>query len=118
MCLETRSSVLICFYFCMTLTWNFVLFLFLLLLHKQVWYSNPSLRNWLKEHANKSQLDKLKWNYYQVNKSPWYVSCRVTLFVHTPVCLVRFSSRPNVQESYQVNIQFTNSLRPRNPAAS
>ncbi|XP_027181400.1 nudix hydrolase 3 [Coffea eugenioides] len=37
----------------------------------QVWYSNPSLRNWLKEHANKSQLDKLKWNYYQVNKSPW-----------------------------------------------
>ncbi|XP_071920169.1 nudix hydrolase 3 isoform X2 [Coffea arabica] len=37
----------------------------------QVWYSNPSLRNWLKEQANKSQLDKLKWNYYQVNKSPW-----------------------------------------------
>ncbi|KAL3500165.1 hypothetical protein ACH5RR_039258 [Cinchona calisaya] len=37
----------------------------------QVWYSNPSLRDWLKECANKSKLDKLKWEYYQVNKSPW-----------------------------------------------
>uniref|UniRef100_A0A3Q7HQL1 Nudix hydrolase domain-containing protein n=1 Tax=Solanum lycopersicum TaxID=4081 RepID=A0A3Q7HQL1_SOLLC len=27
----------------------------------QVWYSNPSLRDWLKENADKSQLDKLKW---------------------------------------------------------
>lgn len=39
----------------------------------QVWYSNPSLRDWLKENADKSQLDKLKWMYYVINKSPWYV---------------------------------------------
>ncbi|XP_015895813.3 nudix hydrolase 3 isoform X1 [Ziziphus jujuba] len=37
----------------------------------QVWYSNPSLRDWLKEHAGASQLDKLKWMYYAINKSPW-----------------------------------------------
>uniref|UniRef100_A0A6N2JWW3 Nudix hydrolase domain-containing protein n=1 Tax=Salix viminalis TaxID=40686 RepID=A0A6N2JWW3_SALVM len=27
----------------------------------QVWYSNPALRDWLKEHAGASELDKLKW---------------------------------------------------------
>ncbi|VFQ69462.1 unnamed protein product [Cuscuta campestris] len=37
----------------------------------QVWHSNPSLRDWLKEYAGKSQLDKLKWTYYHINKSPW-----------------------------------------------
>ncbi|CAA0838282.1 Nudix hydrolase 3 [Striga hermonthica] len=37
----------------------------------QVWYSNPSLRDWLKLHADESNLNKLKWVYYLVNKSPW-----------------------------------------------
>lgn len=37
----------------------------------QVWYSNPSLRDWLELHADESQLNKLKWIYYLVNKSPW-----------------------------------------------
>ncbi|XP_043695886.1 nudix hydrolase 3-like isoform X2 [Telopea speciosissima] len=37
----------------------------------QVWYSNPALRDWLKEHCDKSSLDKLKWKYYSINKSPW-----------------------------------------------
>ncbi|XP_068336191.1 nudix hydrolase 3-like isoform X2 [Pyrus communis] len=37
----------------------------------QVWYSNPVLREWLKEHADASQLDKLKWMYYVIDKSPW-----------------------------------------------
>ncbi|KAK6911144.1 Peptidase family M49 [Dillenia turbinata] len=37
----------------------------------QVWYSNPTLRAWLKEHAHLSELDKLKWLYYLINKSPW-----------------------------------------------
>nr|XP_023905310.1 nudix hydrolase 3-like isoform X2 [Quercus suber] len=37
----------------------------------QVWYSNPVLRDWLKEHADASELDKLKWMYYVINKSPW-----------------------------------------------
>ncbi|KAL5193517.1 Nudix hydrolase 3 [Glycine soja] len=35
----------------------------------QAWYSNPSLRDWLKEHADTSELNKLKWSYYQINKS-------------------------------------------------
>jgi hypothetical protein len=39
----------------------------------QVWYSNPALRDWLKEHADASQMDKLKWMYYLINKSPWCV---------------------------------------------
>ncbi|KAL8499554.1 hypothetical protein ACS0TY_022486 [Phlomoides rotata] len=37
----------------------------------QVWFSNPSLRDWLKLHADESQLNKLKWMYYVVNKCPW-----------------------------------------------
>lgn len=39
--------------------------------HLQVWYSNPILKAWLKEHAGESHLDKLKWMYYVINKSPW-----------------------------------------------
>ncbi|PRQ50340.1 putative isopentenyl-diphosphate Delta-isomerase [Rosa chinensis] len=39
--------------------------------HLQVWYSNPALRDWLKEHADASQMDNLKWMYYLINKSPW-----------------------------------------------
>ncbi|KAA0058697.1 nudix hydrolase 3-like isoform X1 [Cucumis melo var. makuwa] len=37
----------------------------------QVWYSNPYLRDWLEKHAAASQLDKLKWAYYLINKTPW-----------------------------------------------
>ncbi|CAA2977942.1 nudix hydrolase 3 [Olea europaea subsp. europaea] len=37
----------------------------------QVWYSNPSLRGWLEQNADESQLNKLKWMYYLINKSPW-----------------------------------------------
>ncbi|KAK6116921.1 hypothetical protein DH2020_049296 [Rehmannia glutinosa] len=37
----------------------------------QVWFSNPSLRDWLELHADESQLNKIKWIYYLVNKSPW-----------------------------------------------
>ncbi|XP_057966891.1 nudix hydrolase 3 isoform X2 [Malania oleifera] len=37
----------------------------------QVWYSNPPIRDWLKEHADTSHLDQLKWMYFLINKSPW-----------------------------------------------
>ncbi|KAL6547679.1 Nudix hydrolase 3 [Orobanche hederae] len=37
----------------------------------QVWFSNPSLRDWLELHAHESELSKLKWMYYLVNGSPW-----------------------------------------------
>ncbi|XP_071700414.1 nudix hydrolase 3-like [Rutidosis leptorrhynchoides] len=39
--------------------------------HQQVWCSNTSLREWLKGRAEISEFDKLKWNYYSINKSPW-----------------------------------------------
>lgn len=39
--------------------------------HEQVWVSNPAVRDWLKEHADKSDLHRLKWKYYGINKSPW-----------------------------------------------
>lgn len=39
--------------------------------HQQVCVSNPSLRDWLKEHADTSTLNKLKWKYFAINKSPW-----------------------------------------------
>ncbi|XP_020548311.1 nudix hydrolase 3-like isoform X2 [Sesamum indicum] len=38
---------------------------------QQVWCSNPCLRDWLREHADESRLDKLKWMYYQINGTPW-----------------------------------------------
>ena len=47
---------------------------------KQVWYSNPALRDWLKEHANASELDKLKWDYFLINKSPWWLSLNCLCF--------------------------------------
>ncbi|KAL1556923.1 Nudix hydrolase 3, variant 2 [Salvia divinorum] len=37
----------------------------------QVWYSNPSLRDWLQLHAKESRLNNLKQMYFAVNKSPW-----------------------------------------------
>ncbi|KAI3973381.1 hypothetical protein MKW92_045130 [Papaver armeniacum] len=39
--------------------------------YSQVWCCNPALRDWLKEHSHLSKLDKLKWMYYAINKSPW-----------------------------------------------
>ncbi|KAJ4831266.1 Nudix hydrolase 3, partial [Turnera subulata] len=39
--------------------------------YHQVWCSNPALRDWLKEHADASEVDKLKWKYYLINKCPW-----------------------------------------------
>lgn len=39
--------------------------------HQQVCVSNPALRDWLKEHADTSPLNKLKWKYFSINKSPW-----------------------------------------------
>ncbi|WZZ07366.1 hypothetical protein YC2023_093287 [Brassica napus] len=39
--------------------------------YEQLWHSNPALRDWLKEHANASELDTLKWKYFLINKSPW-----------------------------------------------
>ncbi|KAI9084547.1 hypothetical protein K1719_033535 [Acacia pycnantha] len=41
------------------------------LFYLQAWYSNPVLGDWLKKHADRSELDKLKWSYYQINKAPW-----------------------------------------------
>ncbi|KAI3982198.1 hypothetical protein MKX01_019104 [Papaver californicum] len=39
--------------------------------YSQVWCCNPTLRDWLKERSHLSKLDKLKWMYYSINKSPW-----------------------------------------------
>nr|XP_018453399.1 PREDICTED: nudix hydrolase 3-like [Raphanus sativus] len=39
--------------------------------YEQLWHSNPALRDWLKDHANASELDRLKWKYFLINKSPW-----------------------------------------------
>lgn len=39
--------------------------------YQQVWGCNPILRDWLEKQANSSSLDKLKWSYYLINKSPW-----------------------------------------------
>lgn len=37
----------------------------------QVCVSNPALRDYLKDHVDISPLNKLKWEYFAINKSPW-----------------------------------------------
>ncbi|KAM7459718.1 hypothetical protein LguiA_036712 [Lonicera macranthoides] len=58
--------------------------------HLQVWYSNPSLRTWLEERADTSHLDKLKWMYYLINKSPWSCVEENKAFLTTADSAVKF----------------------------
>ncbi|KAL6635271.1 hypothetical protein ACP70R_027942 [Stipagrostis hirtigluma subsp. patula] len=51
--------------------------------HEQVWNSNRVLRDWLKERAESSSFDKLKWTYYAINKSPWSCLDENTAFLST-----------------------------------
>ena len=51
---------------------KFIVFYYLV----QVWYSNPCLRDWLEKSAALSELDELKWAYYRINKTPWYLFFR------------------------------------------
>ncbi|KAJ4792657.1 Nudix hydrolase 3 [Rhynchospora pubera] len=39
--------------------------------YEQTWDSNPTLRDWLKENSSTSVINRLKWLYYSINKSPW-----------------------------------------------
>ncbi|XP_057538626.1 nudix hydrolase 3 [Amaranthus tricolor] len=39
--------------------------------YQQVCVSNPALRDYLKDHVDISPLNKLKWEYFAINKSPW-----------------------------------------------
>jgi len=39
----------------------------------QEWAINPALKESLLSEAGKSELDRLKFAYYLINKSPWYV---------------------------------------------
>jgi hypothetical protein len=39
---------------------------------EQEWRTNPALKLWLEKQAEKSELDRLKFAYYLINKSPWY----------------------------------------------
>ncbi|XP_027931992.1 nudix hydrolase 3 [Vigna unguiculata] len=58
----------------------------------QSWYSNPALRDWLKEHADSSELNKLKWSYYQINKSPWSSLDEDVAFLTTADSAIRLFS--------------------------
>ncbi|KAI4355865.1 hypothetical protein L6164_004596 [Bauhinia variegata] len=55
----------------------------------QTWYSNPALRDWLKKHADTSELNKLKWSYYQINKGPWSVLDENEAFLTTRDSAIR-----------------------------
>ncbi|WJX32023.1 Nudix hydrolase 3, variant 2 [Trifolium repens] len=59
----------------------------------QSWYSNPALRDWLKEHADTSELNKLKWSYYQINKSPWSTLDDDEAFLTTADSAIRLLSK-------------------------
>ncbi|CAN6450792.1 unnamed protein product [Victoria cruziana] len=58
----------------------------------QVWPSNPTLRDWLKEHAVLSSLDQLKWANYAINKSPWSVLDENGAFLSTADSAVKLST--------------------------
>ncbi|XP_020266797.1 nudix hydrolase 3 [Asparagus officinalis] len=55
----------------------------------QVWYSNLMLRDWLKKHSDASSLDRLKWMYYAINKSPWSCLDEEKAFLTTADSAVR-----------------------------
>lgn len=40
---------------------------------EQVWPTNPRLIDWLEKHQEDSELAKLMYSYYLINKSPWSV---------------------------------------------
>ncbi|XP_027344440.1 nudix hydrolase 3 [Abrus precatorius] len=61
--------------------------------HLQSWYSNPALRDWLKGHADTSELNKLKWSYYQINKSPWSCLDEDEAFLTTADSAIRLLSK-------------------------
>ncbi|XP_047316916.1 nudix hydrolase 3 [Impatiens glandulifera] len=61
--------------------------------HLQVWCCNPSLRDWLKQHAETSQLDKLKWLYYSINKCPWSCLDENEAFLTTADSAVKLLSK-------------------------
>ncbi|RYR11446.1 hypothetical protein Ahy_B04g068967 [Arachis hypogaea] len=61
----------------------------------QSWYSNPVLRDWLKEHAGTSELNKLKWSYYLINKSPWSCLDEDEAFLTTADSAIRLLSEEN-----------------------
>lgn len=58
--------------------------------HLQAWYSNPSLRDWLNKRAEISHLDKLKWKYYLINKTPWSCLDENEAFLTTADSAVKF----------------------------
>ncbi|XP_074568606.1 nudix hydrolase 3 [Curcuma longa] len=55
----------------------------------QVWHTNPMLRDWLKERSNASEIDRLKWMYYSINKSPWSCLDENEAFLTTADSLVK-----------------------------
>ncbi|KAK4745990.1 hypothetical protein SAY87_012302 [Trapa incisa] len=61
--------------------------------YQQVWYSNPALRDWLKEPANTSELNQLKWVYYSINKGPWSVLDESEAFLTTADSAVKLLSQ-------------------------
>ncbi|XP_030551247.1 nudix hydrolase 3 isoform X1 [Rhodamnia argentea] len=72
----------------------------------QVWYNNPALRDWLKEHAASSELDKLKWIYYSINKSPWSCLDENEAFLTTADSTVRLLSKPAKQVNGWKGIEY------------
>ncbi|KAI3437176.1 uncharacterized protein J3R85_005602, partial [Psidium guajava] len=72
----------------------------------QVWYNNPALRDWLKEHATLSELDKLKWIYYSINKSPWSCLDENEAFLTTADSAVKLLSKPAKQVNGWKGIEY------------
>ncbi|KAI4379246.1 hypothetical protein MLD38_005569 [Melastoma candidum] len=72
----------------------------------QAWCSNPTLRDSLKEHADTSQLDKLKWMYYLINKSPWSCLDENEAFLTTADSAVKLLSNSTRQVTGWKGIEY------------
>ncbi|KAL2621337.1 hypothetical protein R1flu_001542 [Riccia fluitans] len=57
----------------------------------QEWCINPELKSWLEKRAANSELDKLKWEYYTINKSPWSCLDENKAFLTTADSAVRMA---------------------------
>ncbi|BBN14597.1 isopentenyl-diphosphate Delta-isomerase [Marchantia polymorpha subsp. ruderalis] len=50
---------------------------------EQEWCVNPQLKSWLEKKSTASEIDKLKYAYYMINKSPWSILDENEAFLST-----------------------------------
>ncbi|KAI4355864.1 hypothetical protein L6164_004595 [Bauhinia variegata] len=84
----------------------------------QAWYSNPALREWLKKHAGTSELNKLKWSYYQINKGPWSILDENEAFLTTRDSAIRLLPKATREVKGWKGLEYRAAFPIRKPASA